>query len=108
VSVRSVRKSPLILAIVVSLLATAPTAEAAKRRVPYGFYGAMWDRAVTEAQGAVQQEQWDLMALSGVESVRTVFSWAAAQPIDGVPPSFEATDRVVALPPPGGSSCSRW
>ena len=37
------------------------------------------------------------MAKSGVESVRTVFSWAAAQPVAGQPPSFTDTDHVVAL-----------
>ena len=86
----------ILLALALSLLPAAP-ADAAKRRVPHGFYGAMWDRAVTRAQGSVQAAQWDLMARSGVESVRTVFSWAAAQPVDGAPPSFAATDRVVAL-----------
>jgi hypothetical protein len=92
----SVHRLAILLALALSLLATAP-ADAAKRRVPHGFYGAMWDGAVTQAQESVQAAQWDLMARSGVESVRTVFSWAAAQPVDGAPPSFAATDRVVGL-----------
>jgi hypothetical protein len=37
------------------------------------------------------------MAASGVESVRTVFSWAAAQPRAGAPPGFAPTDPIVAL-----------
>ena len=37
------------------------------------------------------------MARAGVESVRTVFYWSAAQPTAGQPPSFAATDHVVAL-----------
>jgi hypothetical protein len=93
----SVYRLPFMLAVVLSLLAAAPAAEGAKRRVPQGFYGTMWDRGVTEAQASVQAAQWDLMARSGVESVRTVFSWADAQPVDGAAPSFAATDRVVAL-----------
>jgi hypothetical protein len=78
-----------------ALLAAAP-AEAA-RSVPRGFYGAMWNRAGTDAPPATDEDQFSLMASSGVESVRTVFSWAAAQPEAGVPPSFAGTDRIVAL-----------
>ena len=44
----------------------------------------------------MQDAQWDLMASSVVESVRTVFSWAGAQPRGGgTPISFEDTDPVV-------------
>ena len=45
-----------------------------------GFYAVMWDRDATKAPLAEQEAQWALMARSGVESVRTVFSWALAQP----------------------------
>ena len=41
--------------------------------------------------------QFGRMARAGVESVRTVFYWSAAQPAAGQPPSFAATDHVVAL-----------
>jgi hypothetical protein len=37
------------------------------------------------------------MARSGVESVRTVFNWAAAQPQPGIAPSFAGTDQLVAV-----------
>ena len=87
----------LLLAIAASLLAAAPAGEASPRRVPFGFYGVMWDRAATAAPDADQAAQWNLMARSGVESVRTEFSWARAQPDGGQPPSFAATDPVVAL-----------
>ena len=44
----------------------------------------------------MQDSQWDLMASSGVESVRTVFNWADAQPGGrGTPFEFGATDAVV-------------
>jgi hypothetical protein len=56
----------------------------------------MYDQGVTKATDDVQDAQWDLMASSGVESVRTVFSWAGAQPGGrGTPIGFEATDPVV-------------
>jgi hypothetical protein len=92
-----VKRPLLLLAIVATLLAAAPAVEAASRRVPQGFYGVMWDRAATAAPDADQAGLWNLMARSGVESVRTEFSWAKAQPEAGQPPSFAATDPVVAL-----------
>jgi hypothetical protein len=97
VSIHSVNRPLLLLAVAAMLLAAAPVAEAASRRVPHGFYGVMWDRAAAAAPDADQAAQWDLMARSGVESVRTEFAWARAQPEGGQPPSFAATDQVVAL-----------
>jgi Beta-galactosidase len=86
-----------LLATVVALLAAMPVAPAvAKRSVPRGFYAVMWDRDATKAPVAEQQGQWALMARSGVESVRTVFSWAQAQP-ERLVTNYTYTDRVVAL-----------
>jgi hypothetical protein len=79
-----------------ALLVTTPAAEAAKRRVPHGFYGAMWDGQGTAATQARQEREWRRMGRAGVESVRTVFSWAAAQPVEGGPTNFATTDRIVA------------
>jgi hypothetical protein len=77
-----------------ALLLAAPLAQA--RSVPQGFFGVMYDHGVAVAPSEVQDAQWDLMASSGVESVRTVFSWAVAQPGGrGTPIGFEATDPVV-------------
>lgn len=84
-----------ILLALVALLAAAPAADAAKRKVPRGFYGVMWDRDAASASDAAQERQWSLMASSGVESVRTVFSWARAQPNPRVT-SFAETDALVA------------
>jgi hypothetical protein len=92
-----VTRTLLLLAVSAWLLAAAPAADGSPRRVPHGFYGVMWDRAAAGAPDADQTAQWNLMARSGVESVRTEFSWARAQPEAGQPPSFAATDRVVAL-----------
>ncbi len=83
------------VAVLVVLFACAP-AEAAKRKVPRGFYAVMWDRAATLAPEVEQEAQWALMARSGVESVRTVFNWAQAQPQAGVT-DFSQTDRLVGL-----------
>jgi hypothetical protein len=76
------------------LLALAPVAPA---RVPDGFMGVMWDRAATHGSPRKVEAQWRLMARSGAQSVRTVFSWAHAQPVAGGPYHFAETDRLVAL-----------
>src|SRR5215218_3976759 len=78
-----------------ALLVAAPAAGAATRQVPYGFFGVMWDQGVAQASDEVQDTQWDLMAESGVESVRTVFSWAVAQRRSDDHINFEPTDGVV-------------
>jgi hypothetical protein len=97
VSKSSVKAAAILLVTALVLLATGAPADAARRQVPHGFYGVMWDRAAARASDAEQVQQWDLMARSGVESVRTLFSWAKAQPNDGEVPDFSATDRVVEL-----------
>lgn len=79
------------------LLALVLPASAAARSVPRGFYGAVYDGAVTKASPAVQDAQFARMAKAGVESVRTVFSWADAQPVQGGATDFSATDEAVAL-----------
>jgi len=84
------------LAATLALLSVASPALAAKRKVPHGFYAVMWDRAATDAPAADQEQQWALMARNGVESVRTVFRWASAQPQPGVT-DFSYTDSVVGL-----------
>jgi polysaccharide biosynthesis protein PslG len=91
------RRLAIVIVVAASLLACAPAADAARRSVPQGFYGVMYDRAITAAPEATQDAQWALMARSGVESVRTVFNWSAAQPDPGTPPSFAGTDQLVAL-----------
>jgi hypothetical protein len=69
---------------------------AAARIVPQGFYGVVYDGAVTSAPASVQDAQFAQMARSGVESVRTVFSWSDAQPVQGGPIDFGHTDQLVA------------
>jgi hypothetical protein len=86
-----------IVALLAAALAAAPAAEAAKRRVPHGFYGVMWDGEVQRAPAEQRDAQWALMARSGVESVRTVFSWAAAQPTSDGPRNFSDMDDKVEL-----------
>ena len=63
--------------------------------MPGGFVGMnlpglVFDPSVDQAM------QFKTMVSAGVQSVRGVFSWAQAQPTDGGPISFDATDQIVA------------
>jgi hypothetical protein len=89
----SMIRAALAIAVVTVLLG-APAAEA---KVPDGFYGVMWDRASTRATAAEQDQQWALMAQSGVQTARAVVSWANAQPVQGNRPDLSETDELVAL-----------
>lgn len=91
------RLGVIFVLLAATLVAAVPAHAAGKRRAPQGFYGVMWNRAATEVPKELHDAEFALMARSGVESVRTVFSWAAAQPAPGQPPSMIETDRVVAL-----------
>jgi len=94
------RRGLITLLTVALALTCAVPAEAAKRKVPRGFYGVMWNRAATTVPEELHAGQFARMARAGVESVRTVFYWSSAQPVPGEPPSFAATDRVMALAAP--------
>lgn len=82
----------------------ASTASAAPRKVPHGFYGVMYDGVLPSAPVATQEKQFDLMARSGVESVRTVLSWDGVQPLQGSEFNFRGTDPTVRLAAERGMS----
>ena len=84
------------LAVVVAALAALLVAVPAEARsVPRGWLGVHVDGPLTEPGNPFGGE-WDLMAASGVETVRVAFDWRAAQPDEGGPISFDDTDAVVA------------
>jgi hypothetical protein len=85
------RIAPLI-AVVAAAAVVAPPAQAAPKR----FLGVVYDREVSVAPAAVQDEQFALMRKNGVRTVRSVLSWAAIQPTAGQPPNFADTDALVA------------
>jgi hypothetical protein len=90
------RRGLFMLLVAALALTGALPAEAARRHAPKGFYGVMWNRAGSEAPPTEHDTEFALMARSGVETVRTVFSWAGAQPEPGAT-SFADTDRQVTL-----------
>jgi hypothetical protein len=81
------------LAIGLAALALAAPASA---KAPHDFFGVVWDRGVAAASAPVQDQQFKLMASTGVQTARAIFSWDAAQPTADQPPSFTATDALVA------------
>jgi len=90
-TVRIVCRS-LSLGVILAVLAATP---AAARSVPYGFFGVHWSYEMAAAPADVQDTQFALMAESGVESIRTDFNWAGAQPFPGGPIDFDRFDRTV-------------
>jgi hypothetical protein len=79
----------VLIAAAAAVCALAAPAQAAR------FYGVVLDREVSDASVAVQDQQFALMRKNGVETVRRVFSWAAAQPDQTQPPNFADTDALV-------------
>jgi hypothetical protein len=85
---------PASVLAVLAILAVASSAGAA-RRVPHGFMGMHWSYEAAALPADVQDFQWDLMASSGVESVRTDFNWEHSQKRRGQPVDFSQTDALV-------------
>lgn len=89
----SVRIS-LLGAIAFAVLAAAAS-PALARDVPRGFFGTVYDGAIADAPASLQEQQFSAMSRAGVESVRAVFVWAAAQPQPGTAFDFTASDSLV-------------
>jgi len=82
------------LAVAYTLCLVPVTAEAAQRSVPRGWLGVVADGPLTR-DGAALDGEWDLMAASGAESVRTAFYWPSSQREPSVPPDLSRFDGVV-------------
>jgi hypothetical protein len=91
--------APLLLVLVALLCMTsAAPAEAAKRRVPFGFFGSTFPPLMldpTQVSDAALEQQLALMASAGVESIRVTFAWPQLEPAPHAYRLSEA-DRVVA------------
>jgi len=82
----------LRLAVLLCLLLPA-AASASPRKVPQGWLGVVADGPMT-APG-FPQDEWDRLAGSGAESVRTAFYWRDIQPNSATDADFSRTDPVV-------------
>jgi len=92
------RSRVLLLASLVVLLTavSAAPADAAKRKVPFGFFGTVLNNSQYDRiSDATLDEQMANMARSGVESVRIAVRWAEVEPTQGAF-DFSGIDRVVA------------
>jgi Beta-galactosidase len=87
----------LATAALVAALVVAAPAGAAKRKVPFGFFGAVIPpelSALGQASDATLDAQMALMARSGVESIRITPEWAELEPGPGAY-RFTNLDRLV-------------
>src|SRR4051795_13448113 len=95
-------RNAVLLALVLCL--TAPSAaSAAARKVPPGWLGVVADGPLTETAFGSPAE-WNRLAASGAESVRTALYWRQVQPSSAADASFAVSDAVVvsaAAPGPG-------
>jgi hypothetical protein len=85
-----------VLAVALLVLGAPAAAQAGKRRVPSGFFGATWDGAARSAPPQARAGEWGAMSRSGVESVRVSFNWARALPHRADSVAFRETDEDVA------------
>lgn len=113
-----IARLPLLLAALVLVTAVAATpASAAKRRVPFGFFGTTLATQFANPSvlpDATLDQQVALMAANGVESLRVVLDWRNLEPSRG---SYDWTemDRLVAITArhgvkflPNVSATPRW
>lgn len=78
------------------LAASAGTASAAHRRVPFGTFGTVLNYNWSQPMSASQLDsQMGVMASHGVEAVRTDFAWSAIEPGPGLY-SWSNTDAIMA------------
>jgi hypothetical protein len=102
----------LITILALSLLTTSAAEGAKLKKVPAGFVGVVADGPLLTNPAIDYASELDRMVGNGVQSERTVFNWAAAQPYatmddvpadqrdqyrdeNGVPTNYSETDRVV-------------
>jgi Beta-galactosidase len=97
---KNASRRALLIALVLMLAGLVATpAEAAKRKVPFGFFGITLPPEMmrpAEVPDAQLDQQMALMASSGVESVRATVAWWELEPTPGAY-NFAVLDRVVAM-----------
>ena len=86
----------LLAAALAALLAAAPAAGAAERKVPFGFLGTLVDGVFTEDPAISLDSESRTMVRTGVERLRLVVYWQEAQPDPAAAPDFAAAERIVA------------
>jgi polysaccharide biosynthesis protein PslG len=89
----------VLIALTASLVVLAAVpAQAAKRKVPFGFFGTVLPPEMArpeQVSDAALEQQMALMASSGVESLRVTLAWPDLEPTSGAY-DFAVFDRVLA------------
>src|SRR3954452_16477092 len=88
-----VMRKAVLLAVLLTF-STPAGAFAAARKVPRGWLGVVADGPLTAPGNSIPAE-WDQMAGSGVESVRTAFYWTEVQPNGAPAANWSTIDPVV-------------
>jgi hypothetical protein len=81
--------------LLLTLLLLPATADAAKRQVPREWLGVVVDGPLNDPAYAAAPGEWDQMAGSGVEAVRTAFYWNSIQPTGPETFDFSIKDQLV-------------
>src|SRR3954452_17234734 len=87
-------RAATISAALATLLLLGPATQA--RGAPHNYMGVNWDSSIVSAPDAIRDAQFPRMASAGVETVRTAFIWANAQPEEFEPVDVTATDAFMA------------
>ena len=90
-----IRTIALATALLTAALAVPTTADAAKRKVPFGFFGVVAPPSLRAINNLALDHQMGLMAQAGVESVRVTRAWNDLEPSRGQF-RFTELDRTVA------------
>jgi hypothetical protein len=85
------------LALVVALALAATSADAATRKVPYGFFGVNSSGNIETATPSIWSAQWDKLASGGAEAVRVLFNWDLAAKHKGAPIDWSRNDAIVSF-----------
>jgi hypothetical protein len=80
--------------VLVAFLALPVAADAAKRKVPFGFFAAVLPPTMPSIGATQLDQQMALMARSGVESIRVTRAWNDVEPADGRY-TFGQLDKVI-------------
>jgi hypothetical protein len=83
------------LLLLLTALLIPTTAHAAKRQVPRGWLGVVVDGPLNDPAYPAAGGEWDRMAGSGVEAVRTAFYWHLLQPTGPETFDFAVKDALV-------------
>jgi hypothetical protein len=81
--------------LLLTVLLLPATADAATRQVPRGWLGVVVDGPLNDPAYAAAPGEWDQMAGSGVEAVRTAFYWSSIQPTGPETFDFSVKDQLV-------------